>query len=168
MTYRSLLLFLTLTICACAASCGSGSSTTADPDIRLKPSGPGMPAAQPDDFEIVGDELKSASWTFNKFFLDSVNHESGGRWTVTNTSGTKAFTLSNTYFSSNKAWVIGQNYWNREDDEIVSNDFTLTAGMQGIRLSFYARFSIASCDGDEATVWFDDGEGGGPAPVGTR
>src|SRR5687767_3391393 len=54
-------------------------------------------AAAPDDFD-VNDPGKVASASFVKFYLDTVNQYSGGRWTVANTSGMKAFTLkSNTY-----------------------------------------------------------------------
>jgi hypothetical protein len=100
-----------------------------------------------------GETDREVSAAFRYFFLDSVNHESMGRWTVSNDSGKKAFVLSNTYNSAPKAWVIGQNYWNNENDTLTSNLFTIPddngfepGGTSGVRLAFWSRWLIAPDD----------------------
>jgi hypothetical protein len=114
-----------------------------------------MPAATPDDFDADNPE-KVTSAIYNKFFLDSVNHQSTGRWQVYDDSGKKSFLLSNNCYSAPKAWMIGGNYWNREDDDIVTNPFDIADGTDGIRLSFFAKWKIAG-GSDQANVWFWDG-----------
>src|SRR5687768_2553096 len=73
----------------------------------------------------VDDEVtKEAMYSYKYFYLDSVNHQSGPRWTVQNNAGHKEFMLSNTCHSAPKSWILGCNYWNREDDSLTSNAFT--------------------------------------------
>jgi hypothetical protein len=100
-----------------------------------------------------GETDREVSAAFRYFFLDSVNHESTGRWTVSNDAGKKAFVLSNTYNSAPKAWVIGQNYWNGESDILTSNEFSIPddngfdpGGTSGIRFAFWTRWSIQPAD----------------------
>jgi hypothetical protein len=115
-----------------------------------------MPAASPVNIDFDNMD-KSASAAYRIFFRDSVNEQSAGRWTVTDLGGAKAWTLSNTFFSPTKAWVVGQNYWNRENDSLLSNTFTTPMGEDGVAISFYARWNIAA--GDNGTVYIWDGIG---------
>jgi hypothetical protein len=154
-----LLLLCTLLL----AGCGGGSSVSdagpANPNLRRPPklseySGTPMAPVPHDAFD--GDNPdRGVSASFTKFFVDTVNQHSGGRWQWANFSGAKQWTLSNTCFSTPKAWVLGQNYWNNEDDELVSNDFVVPDDTDGLRVSFYSRWNILA--GDTGEVWFWDG-----------
>jgi len=154
----ALLLGASLTVPQGCGSRGAGAQIAPEnsPQVKALSFGDSPFAAAPDDFDINNTD-KVASASFAKFFLDTVNQASGGRWTVANTSGKKAFTLTNIYESAPYAWVLGNNYWNRESDTLTSNDFTIPGdfagngnGTRGIRFSFFSRWSIAS--GDMATV----------------
>jgi hypothetical protein len=154
---RVLLCFALALLTACS---GTATPPSSAPDTGGRPPipdthGPGLPSALPDNFD-AGNADKWPSAAYNKFFLDTVNQHSGGRWTTSNTGGAKAFTLSNTFFSSPKSWVIGQNYWNNENDELQSNSFSVPDGTDGIRISYYTRWRIAA--GDEAEAWLWDGD----------
>src|SRR5687768_4992784 len=95
------LLFLAVTVAALFLSgCGdagvSPAITTGDAVINPTPSD-----SPEDPFEGIGEDnelldSRSTSAVYTRFFLDSVNHQSTGRWTITDTSGGKAWTLSNT------------------------------------------------------------------------
>jgi hypothetical protein len=142
---------------------GCGGSTgpapgNGDIQVRERFPGPGMPAATPDDF-VITDDGKIASAIYRKFWADSVNEQSGGRWTVTNINGpVKTWVLSNTYNSSPKAWLMGGNYWNSDTDSLQSVDFTIPANTGGVRLTFWARWKTAA--GDYCDVnYFVDGVG---------
>src|SRR5688500_5877043 len=73
--------------------------TGALPHVPAPQPGVQMPFAPATDFDM-SDLDKSVSALYRIFFRDAVNHQSAGRWTLDNTSGTKAWTLSNTFFSS--------------------------------------------------------------------
>jgi hypothetical protein len=101
---------------------------------------------------------RSTSATYVKFFEDVGNSASGAKWSISNSSGAKQFGLSSTYYSSPKAWVIGQNYWNGENDRLTSVGFTIPAQTAGIVFAFYSRWQIAS--GDYARVDYSADNGG--------
>jgi hypothetical protein len=116
---------------------------------------PQLESGVQDSTDAADDRAASATYTY--FFSDVVNTSSPAKWTVTNTSGSKAWTLSNTYYSSPKAWVIGQNYWNNENDRLESLTFSVPANRSGIRFAFYSRWQIAS--GDTGLVQYRIGAG---------
>jgi hypothetical protein len=103
-----------------------------------------MPVAEYDGFELSASEGKEASALYHKYFADSVNHQSHGRWTVQNIVGPKkAWTLSNTAHSAPKGWLMGGNYWPDQWDILSSNPFVIPDGTDGLRLTFYARWSMS-------------------------
>jgi hypothetical protein len=136
----------TLVLMPCAvlllAACGGPDSTP-------------VPAA---NLSETGSDAKAASATYLKFFEDVGNAASGAKWSISNSSGAKQFALSNTYYSSPKAWVIGQNYWNGENDKLTSVPITIPPFRAGIKLSFYSRWQIAL--GDYARVDYSTDNGG--------
>jgi hypothetical protein len=102
-----------------------------------------MPVADYDGFELSESESKEASALYNKYFADSVNSQSFGRWTVENVDGSrKAWTLSNTCHSGPKGWLMGGNYWPDQWDILSSKPFVIPDGTDGLRLTFYARWSM--------------------------
>lgn len=96
------------------------------------------------------DISRDTSALFRRFFNDTVNHQSGGRWSVASNAAGKRWTLSNTSYSGPKSWLLGGNYWNNEQDTLTSNPFTIADNTGGVNLSFFARWSIA--EGDSASV----------------
>jgi hypothetical protein len=101
----------------------------------------------PGDTNLMADDTtRSVSWAYSYYFLDTVNYSSSARWTRENLAGYKQWTLSNTSYSGSKAWVMGMNYWNRENDSLTSGVFTIPANRKGNRLSFYSRWGIAAGD----------------------
>lgn len=124
------------------------------------PTGPGLPQVSGDDVQIT-DDGKIVSNVYRKFFADAVNSQSWGRWNAIDQSGAKYWTLSNTYNSSPKAFLMGGNYWNRESDLLLSNSFTIPDSTDGVRLTFTARWKIAP--GDSCVVGYNTP--GGPVMV---
>jgi len=163
MSTRNLILIALVALSALAVSCG-GSSTTGIDNPQISPghlqavtaplSGPGFTQLPADNFDL-GNPDKESSNSYRKFFSDSVNAQSTGRWTVTNNSGAKQWTLSNTAASAPKSWLMGGNYWNHESDTLVSNAFTVPDGTNGIALTFYARWKIAFLDMGEVDLYVD-------------
>jgi hypothetical protein len=127
---RHLLIFAALLLLASALSC-AGPASTPSPEA-------------PADQNVGASKNTSASFTY--FFQDTVGNGSGPNWSISNSSGNKAWTLSNTSYSSPKAWVIGQNYWNGENDRLTSIGFSVPNNTVGIKLSFYSRWNILAND----------------------
>lgn len=161
---RNSLVALAVITAAALSSCGgagapqpgNGGTPQSPGTLQFPAPQPGvqMPTAPPAEIDF-DDSGKSPSAVYRIFFRDSVNESSGGRWTVVNTSGAKQWTLSNTYFSAPKAWVLGQNYWNRETDVLISNSFNVADGEDGLAVTFVARWNIAA--GDHGTVYYNEG-----------
>jgi hypothetical protein len=162
---RAIMLGVLGMILAAAAGCGSAGlsieegATGVVPNLPPVPSpqtGVSMPALTGETFDLESYD-KGASATYNIFFRDSVNEASAPRWSATNISGKKAWTLSNSSFSPPKAWVMGGNYWNAENDDLFSDDFTVATGTDGLALTFYTRYSMGP--GDNCVVNYFDGQG---------
>ena len=124
MRFNTLTLIALLALSALLYGCGGGTDAALQNEnpggFNMQiPSGPGMPEASPDDIQIT-DDGKIVSNTYRKFFADSVNSQSWGRWLAFNGGGQKVWTLSNTYNSAPKSFLFGGNYWNREQDFIQS------------------------------------------------
>jgi hypothetical protein len=113
-----------------------------------------LPIAPPADIDFASDD-KGTSAVYRILYRDAVNQSSGPRWSVANNSGGKSWTLSNTFFSAPKAWVLGQNYWNVEDDTLTSTGFAVQDGEDGLALTFMARWNILP--GDHGTVFYSEG-----------
>jgi hypothetical protein len=165
MRLYTLSLVAILAISALLYGCGGASAVTAPGQDNQgfefqMPVGPGLAQVSGDDVQIT-DDGKIVSNIYKKFFADAVNEQSWGRWNTLNQSGAKAWVLSNTYNSSPKAFVLGQNYWNRESDLLQSKTFTVPALTSGVRLTFTARWSIAA--GDSCVVGYNTP--GGPVLV---
>lgn len=154
-------LLLLVACCVLLASCSSGGQAPSV-DTRSNILNPAPTDNSDNPFEGLDEggaatDARGASVVYSRFFLDSVNHQSGGRWTVEDTSGGKSWTLSNTYQSAPKAWVIGGNYWNRENDSLTSQSFTIPADRPDAKLSFYSRHSVAAGDQAVVQISFNDG-----------
>src|SRR5687767_7042159 len=165
MRVYTLSLLAGLAISALLYGCGGASSIVPQAPVDndnpggyhlTTPTGPGMPQVTGDDVQLT-DDGKIASNTYIKFFGDSVNEHSWGRWNMINQSGQKAWTLSNTYYSAPKAFLMGGNYWNRESDLLFSNSFTIPAGTDGVRVTYTARWQIAP--GDSCMVIYNSPQG---------
>ncbi|MDQ3023205.1 MAG: hypothetical protein M3R04_02285, partial [bacterium] len=52
-------------------------------------------------------------------------------------------------------WLIGANYYNYENDTLRSNVFTILDNTDGIRVTFKARWKIASGDACGVYWWVD-------------
>lgn len=98
-----------------------------------------------DQGQVTTDNPRSVSYTFSYYFQDTVTSSSPARWTRENISGKKAWVMSSSALQG-LAWVLGQNYWNRENDVMTSVPFIIPADRMGNRLSFYARWNIAAGD----------------------
>jgi hypothetical protein len=135
---------LALALCACGAG------------APLAPAAPGGTATET---PVNPEADKAASATFRYFFQDVVSASSHTRWSVENSSGQKSFILSNTAHSAPKAWVIGQNYWNRENDSLTSEVIEIPAEKpSGIKLAFYSRWQIEPNDMAKVEYQIDGGE----------
>jgi hypothetical protein len=143
--------YLSTAIVLLAIVAGCGSSEPQQNGNNGQP-GIGMPAVPPDDISF--DDGKEASNAYRKFFSDAVNHQSSGRWDVYNLSGAKQWTLSNTAYSAPKAWLLGGNYWNREDDTLNTKLFWIPDGSDGVRLTFTTRWRIGSGDSCSVYYWY--------------
>ena len=106
---------------------GCGSNTAPAPTTHATvphSAGPGMPVAPYDGFELTDasgkETLGAPPATYYKFFADTVNAQSTGRWTTQNIMGKKAWTLSNTCHSAPKSWLFGGNAWPGESDILQS------------------------------------------------
>jgi hypothetical protein len=108
--------------------------------------GCGAPVGDTVSTDLTPSADRTASATFRSFFQDSVTNTSTSKWTVDNATGAKYWLLSNTYYNSPKAWVIGQNYWNGENDVLTSDPFQIPTVTYGIKLSFFTRFNIMPND----------------------
>jgi hypothetical protein len=172
MRVNTLSLLAALAIMALVAGCG-GSRTVGAPQNQnptgynglytlVVPEGPGMPAASPDDIQLTEDG-KIISAAYRKFYGDSVNHHSFGRWNPINVGGQKEWTLSNTFNSAPKAFVFGGNYWNREEDLLFTTPFNVPDMTDGVRLTFTSRWRIAP--GDRCDVIYNTPDG--PALIAT-
>jgi hypothetical protein len=105
------------------------------------------PAPAADQQQDIATGPRSASAvTYTQFFYDAITEASAPNWNVTNTSGNKQWALSNTAHSAPKAWVIGQNYWNNEEDYLVSDPFTIPGHRQGLKLGFRCRYRLQPGD----------------------
>jgi len=160
------LLALSALLYGCGGTTGAGLPDTDGPggsggfNLQI-PSGPGMPQASPDNIQITEDG-KIVSNVYRKFFADAVNQSSWGRWFAFNGGGQKVWTLSNTYNSAPKSFLFGGNYWNREQDFIQSNNFTIPEATDGVRVTFTARWKIAA--GDSCALIYNV-QGNGPQTV---
>jgi murein DD-endopeptidase MepM/ murein hydrolase activator NlpD len=97
-------------------------------------------------FGSEDSQARTASASYRYFFQDTVSNSSTQKWTAENLSGAKYWLLSNTYYSSPKAWVLGMNYWNNEHDRLTSIPISIPANTQGLRLAFYSRWHIQAND----------------------
>ncbi len=117
------------------AGCSAGTFTPASPNS----SGATQVAA--------ADVSKSVSTTYTYFFRDYISDSSAANWTVTNSNGNKQWVLSTAnYFSAPRAWTIGGNYWNYENDFLESDPFTVPASRSDIRFVFYGKWKILNQD----------------------
>jgi hypothetical protein len=149
MHQRNLLCSSLLLLLICLAGCG----TTATSDLQNV-----TPAA------VELDADRTASATYTKFFEDTVGLNSGAKWSIANSSGNKQWALSNTAYSAPKAWVIGQNYWNGENDRLTSVGFNIADpdengpnGTSDIRFTFQGRWQIAAGDYGRVDYSTDNG-----------
>jgi len=117
------------------------------------PPGPGMPQVTGDDVQLTPDG-KITSNAYSKFFADSVNEHSWGRWNAIDGGGQKKWTLSNTYNSAPKSFLLGGNYWNNENQSLFSNPFQVPFNTDGVRITFTARWKIAA--GDSCSVIYNE------------
>ena len=125
---------IALLMTAWLAGCSAG---------EFRPDATGGDSPQP----VGASPDKSVSTTYTYFFRDYVNDASAANWTVTNSNGNKQWVLSTAnYFSSPRAWTIGGNYWNYENDFLESDPFTVPANRSDIRLVFYGRWKILNQD----------------------
>jgi hypothetical protein len=101
---------------------------------------------------------KSAALAYNYFFSDAVHASSTPKWNVVNTTGRKAWTLSTLAYSAPRSWVIGQNYWNGENDTLTTQPFPIPGLTQGVTLGFRLRYKLQA--GDSLKVQYSTfGEG---------
>jgi hypothetical protein len=163
--YRVLLCSALLALTACAGGSPPPAADSSQPPptpslARQFPTpqpGVQLPAADPVEIDFDSADDKATSAVYRIFFRDAVNEHSYGRWATNNVTGKKQWELSNTYYSAPKAWVIGQNYWNDENDWLNSRQWSFPEGSAGMALTFQARWNIAA--GDQLTIWYSD-----PAP----
>jgi hypothetical protein len=107
------------------------------PDTVPDAGGPGEPYV---------DSGKHTSLAYNYFFSDSIAASSAVNWDVVNTAGKKAWSLSTTAYSAPRAWVIGQNYWNGENDSLATQPFLVPGFTDGITLGFRLRYKLQTGD----------------------
>jgi hypothetical protein len=92
------------------------------------------------------DSGKHASLAYNYFFYDPVTASSAVHWNVANNAGKKAWSLSTTAYSAPRAWVIGQNYWNGENDSLTSQPFSISGFTEGVTFAFRLRYKLQTGD----------------------
>lgn len=155
---RSILIALAVCIAA-AMFAGCGGGTTDNSGVVLTP-GVETPVEFPGDGGPIVDTNsgdKAVTYDFHHIWTDTVNHQSGGRWTVVDNGGKKEWMLSNTCHSAPKSWIIGCKYYNYENDELTSNPITVNGPAKDIRLSFYSRWQIQNGDLGQVQFRIDGG-----------
>ena len=163
MKTRYILALCALLLIAILAGCGGGTDSSALPDYSAALINSHVVTP---DILTPDDSSRDTSATFVKFFSDTVNDQSPGRWTTADNSGFKHWTLSSsTYFSSPRAWIMGAGLYNYENDLLQTNSFTVPDQTNFIALSFYARWQITD-PGDKCVLTYFPGFGS-PIELGT-